>query len=98
MTGAWGEGNATPAAEFNALNDPEALAMLLDTGRPVVLAGARPDAPGAGDACTASPPWRRLGGGRCLQAACDIQAAVPPSARDCAARARRCTIPAPSPG
>ena len=28
MTGAWGEGNATPAAEFNALNDPEALAVL----------------------------------------------------------------------
>ena len=38
MTGAWGEGNATPAAEFNALNDPEALAVLLACGRPVVLA------------------------------------------------------------
>ena len=38
MTGAWGEGNATPAAEFNAFNDPEALAVLLACGRPVVLA------------------------------------------------------------
>ena len=38
MTGAWGEGNATPAAEFNALNDPEALAVVLACGRPVVLA------------------------------------------------------------
>ena len=38
MSGAWGEGNATPAAEFNALNDPEALAVLLASGRPVVFA------------------------------------------------------------
>ena len=38
MTGAWAEGNATPAAEFNAFNDPEALAVLLACGRPVVLA------------------------------------------------------------
>ena len=38
MTGAWAEGNATPAAEFNAFNDPEALAVLFACGRPVVLA------------------------------------------------------------
>src|SRR6185312_13052458 len=38
MSGAWAEGNATPAAEFNALNDPEALAVLLACGRPVVFA------------------------------------------------------------
>ena len=38
MTGAWGEGNVTPAAEFNALSDPEALAVILACGRPVVLA------------------------------------------------------------
>ena len=38
MTGAWGEGNATASAEFNALNDPEALAVVLACGRPVVLA------------------------------------------------------------
>jgi inosine-uridine nucleoside N-ribohydrolase len=29
MTGAWGEGNVTPAAEFNAWSDPEALAVVL---------------------------------------------------------------------
>ena len=38
MSGAWAEGNATPAAEFNALNDPEALSVLLACGRPVVFA------------------------------------------------------------
>ena len=38
MGGAWGEGNATPAAEFNALGDPEALAILLGLGVPVTLA------------------------------------------------------------
>jgi len=38
MTGAWGEGNATPSAEFNAWNDPEALAIVLACGRPITLA------------------------------------------------------------
>lgn len=38
MSGAWGEGNITPAAEFNAWNDPEALALLLRLGRPLALA------------------------------------------------------------
>lgn len=38
MAGAWGEGNVTPAAEFNAWSDPEALAVLLSCGRPVRLA------------------------------------------------------------
>jgi len=38
MTGAWAEGNITPAAEFNAWSDPEALAILLATNRPATLA------------------------------------------------------------
>lgn len=38
MTGAVGEGNFTPSAEFNAYCDPEALAILLDCGAPVTLA------------------------------------------------------------
>ena len=80
MSGAWAEGNATPAAEFNALNDPEALSVLLACGRPVVFATleltaqalATPDRLAA---------LRALGRGRCLQIVCDIQATVPMSRR-----------------
>src|SRR4051794_13073627 len=80
MSGAWGEGNVTPAAEFNAWSDPEALAILLEAERPVVFATLDLTAqalvtPGRIAA------WRGLGDGRCLRAACDIQASVPPSAR-----------------
>jgi inosine-uridine nucleoside N-ribohydrolase len=80
MSGAWGEGNATPAAEFNALNDPEALAVLLACGRPVVFATLELTAQ-----AQATPEriaaLRGLGTGRCLRAACDIQASVPASPR-----------------
>jgi purine nucleosidase len=80
MSGAWGEGNATPAAEFNALNDPEALAVLLACGRPVVFATLELTAQ-----AQATPEriavLRGLGAGRCLAAACDIQASVPASPR-----------------
>ncbi|HET9019757.1 MAG TPA: nucleoside hydrolase [Acetobacteraceae bacterium] len=38
MTGAVGEGNVTPSAEFNAWNDPEALAIVLEADAPVTLA------------------------------------------------------------
>jgi inosine-uridine nucleoside N-ribohydrolase len=80
MSGAWAEGNVTPAAEFNAWSDPEAVAILLQCGRPVVFATLEltaqalvtPDRIGT---------WRGLGSGRCLRAACDIQATVPPSVR-----------------
>jgi inosine-uridine nucleoside N-ribohydrolase len=80
MSGAWAEGNVTPAAEFNAWSDPEALAILLRSGRRVVFATLELTAqalvtPGRIAA------WRGLGSGRCLQAACDIRAAVPPSPR-----------------
>jgi purine nucleosidase len=75
MTGAWGEGNATPAAEFNAYNDPEALAVLFACGRPVVLATLELTAQAL---CTPAhlAQWRGAGG-RCLAALCDIQATVP---------------------
>jgi purine nucleosidase len=80
MSGAWGEGNATPAAEFNALNDPEALAVLLACGRPVIFATLELTAQ-----ALVTPEriaaLRAYGIGRCLQAACDIQATVPASAR-----------------
>jgi len=78
MSGAWGEGNATPAAEFNALNDPEALAILLASGRPVVLATLELTAQ-----AEATPEriaaLRAAGAGRCLRTACDIQTSVPSS-------------------
>jgi purine nucleosidase len=80
MSGAWGEGNITPAAEFNAWSDPEALAILLACGRPVVFATLELTAQ-----AMVTPDriaeWRVLGTGRCLQAACDVQASVPPSIR-----------------
>jgi purine nucleosidase len=81
MTGAWGEGNATPAAEFNAFNDPEALAVLLDAGRPVVLAGLDLTHQALVTPARVAA-LRRQDGGRCLAAACDILASVPPSARN----------------
>lgn len=80
MSGAWAEGNATPAAEFNAVNDPEALTVLLACGRPVVFATLELTAQ-----ALMTPDrlavLRALGPGRCLAAACDIQARVPPSRR-----------------
>lgn len=80
MSGAWAEGNATPAAEFNALNDPEALAVLLACGRPVVFATLELTAQALATPARIDA-WRALGGGRCLRAACDIQATVPASQR-----------------
>ncbi|HVZ06483.1 nucleoside hydrolase [Rhodopila sp.] len=80
MSGGWVRGNITPAAEFNAYSDPEALAILLGTGHRVVFAALD-----LTDQALATPArlavWRSLGPGRCLRAACDIQVAVPPSAR-----------------
>jgi inosine-uridine nucleoside N-ribohydrolase len=80
MSGAWAEGNVTPAAEFNAWSDPEALAILLQSGRRVVFATLELTAQAlvTPDRLAA---WRMLGPGSCLRAACDIQAAVPPSVR-----------------
>jgi purine nucleosidase len=80
MAGAWGEGNWTPSAEFNAASDPEALEILLSLGVPVTLVTLDFTAqalvtPARVDAI------RELGGGACLRAACDIMAAVPPSRR-----------------
>jgi purine nucleosidase len=80
MTGAWAEGNVTPAAEFNAWSDPESLAILTDAGRPLVLATLEVTAQ-----ALVTPErvaaWRGLGSGRCLRAACDIQASMRPSPR-----------------
>ncbi len=80
MTGAWAEGNVTPAAEFNALADPEALAILLQCGRPVVLATLELTSQALVTPARLAA-LRACGGGACLRAACDMLASVPPSRR-----------------
>jgi len=80
MTGTWGEGNVTPSAEFNAWNDPEALAIVLACGRPVTLATldltnqALCTPAHMGALCAA-------GQGACLRAAAAIWESVPLSRR-----------------
>jgi purine nucleosidase len=80
MTGAWAEGNATPAAEFNAWNDPEALAIVLGCGRPITLATLEIAAQAL---CTPErvARIRALSGGACLRAAGEIMQRTPPSRR-----------------
>lgn len=80
MSGAWGGGNVSPAAEFNAHCDPEALAAVLAFGRPVVLTPLELTA----QALLTEPrlaALRAAGTGAALAAACAIQASVPVSAR-----------------
>ncbi len=80
MSGAWSEGNITPAAEFNAWNDPEALAVLLGLGRKISIATLDLTAqafvtPAVVDALAARP------GGACWQATLAILRALPASRR-----------------
>ena len=95
MSGAWAEGNVTPAAEFNAWSDPEALAILLACRRPVIFATLELTAQAL--MTPASPP----GAAWAPEAACTPPAT---SRQPCchlpawAGRAPPCTIPAPSPG
>lgn len=82
MSGAWAEGNVTPAAEFNAHADPEALAIVLAAGRPVVFATLELTA----QALVTPARIARLrtrGNGACLRAAADILATLPASDRLC---------------
>lgn len=80
MTGAWAEGNITPSAEFNAWSDPESLAMLLESRRPVTLATLELTAQ-----ALVTPEriaaLRAAGTGACLAAATRIMGGVPPSRR-----------------
>nr|WP_294522704.1 nucleoside hydrolase [uncultured Rhodopila sp.] len=80
MSGSREAGNVTPEAEFNAWSDPEALSILLDAGRPVVFATLELTAQALVTPARIAA-WRARGSGSCLQAACDIQASVPPSPR-----------------
>jgi inosine-uridine nucleoside N-ribohydrolase len=80
MSGAWGEGNATPAAEFNAWCDPDGLAIVLGAGRPVTLATLE-----IGREAMVTPArlagLRGAGHGRCLATVAAILGALPPSQR-----------------
>lgn len=80
MAGAWGEGNLTPAAEFNAASDPEALDIVLASGLPTTLVTVELTAQALVTPARIAA-MRRLGTGACLRAACDIMSAVPPSRR-----------------
>jgi purine nucleosidase len=80
MSGAWAEGNTTPAAEFNAYCDPEALAILLQSHCPITFATLELTAQALVTPARLAA-WRQQGTGRGLTAACDIQASVPPSRR-----------------
>jgi purine nucleosidase len=80
MTGAWAEGNITPSAEFNAWSDPEALAMLLDCGRPVTLATLELTAQALVTPARIAA-LRAAGRGACLDAAARIMEGVPASRR-----------------
>lgn len=80
MSGAWGEGNITPAAEFNAWSDPEALAMLLRLGRPVTMATLDLTAQAFVTPDVVAEMERQTGGA-CWRAALDILRALRPSKR-----------------
>lgn len=80
MTGAAGEGNITPSAEFNAWNDPEALAIVLAAGAPVTLATLDVTTQAL---CTPDhvAALRAAGEGACAAAATRIWESVKPSRR-----------------
>ena len=80
MSGGVLEGNITPAAEFNAWNDPEALAVLLKLGRPFAIAPLDL----TGQALVTPEVVEQLAarkGGACLAAAVAILRAMPASKR-----------------
>lgn len=80
MSGAWTEGNITPAAEFNAWNDPEALAVLLNLGCPLAIATLDLTA----QAFVTPELVARMAarpGGACWRAALAVLRALPPSKR-----------------
>jgi purine nucleosidase len=80
MSGAWGEGNITPAAEFNAASDPEALAILLASGAKLTLCPLDLTHQALATPRRLASLRHRQGGG-CLAAACEIIGALPMSSR-----------------
>ncbi len=79
MTGAWSEGNVTPAAEFNAWSDPEALAIVMACARPITLATL--DLTSQALCTPARLAALREGAGTCRATAAAILATVPPTKR-----------------
>lgn len=80
MSGALGEGNVTPSAEFNAYNDPEALSVLLGCGAPVTLATLDVTNQALCRPAHVSE-MRAAGQGACVRAVADIWERVAPSRR-----------------
>lgn len=80
MSGALGEGNVTPSAEFNAWSDPEALDIVLTAEAPVTLATLDVTNQAI---CTPAhvASLRAAGQGACLRAAAAIWDSVPASRR-----------------
>ena len=79
MTGAWAEGNITPAAEFNAWSDPEALAIVMACARPITLATL--DLTSQALCTPARLAALAQGQGTCRATAAAILATVPPTKR-----------------
>ena len=73
MSGAWAEGNVTPAAEFNAGCDPEALAIVLACGPARGFATLELTAQALTTPARIAACGVAAADGACL-AACDIQA------------------------
>lgn len=93
MGGAMGLGNWQPAAEFNIYVDPQAAEMVFQSGIPVVMAGLdvthraqSSDSARLATRCRPSSP------------SCSTSLWPTTKMKSGASTARRCTIPAPSPG
>ncbi len=105
MGGAMGLGNWQPAAEFNIYVDPQAAEMVFQSGIPVVMAGLGVShrAPMLRRGQKSSPPISsdsaRLAT-RCRPSSPNCSTSLWPTTKmkSGASTARRCTIPAPSPG
>lgn len=98
MGGAMGLGNWQPAAEFNIYVDPQAAEMVFQSGIPVVMAGL--DVTHKAQILPADIERFRQMATRCRPSSPSCSTSLWPTTKmkSGASTARRCTIPAPSPG